>query len=78
MLQNELHFIIEKFGKFFVLSKNKTNQKKKNPPKKKKTISHSCYICDNDIRHSVSENSESTNLKKILQSALSWRKYRNI
>lgn len=70
MLQNELHFIIEKFGKFFVLSKNKTNQKKKNPPKKK-TISHSCYICDNDIRHSVSENSESTNLKKILQSALS-------
>lgn len=36
MLQNELHFIIEKFGKFFVLSKNKTNQKKKNPPKKKK------------------------------------------
>ena len=78
MLQNELHFIIEKFGKFFVLSKNKTNQKKKNPPKKKKKISHSCYICDNDIRHSVSENSESTNLKKILQSALSWRKYRNI
>lgn len=36
MLQNELHFIIEKFGKFFVLSENKTNQKKKNPPKKKK------------------------------------------
>lgn len=36
MLQNELHFIIEKFGKFFALSKNKTNQKKKNPPKKKK------------------------------------------
>lgn len=36
MLQNELHFIIEKIGKFFVLSKNKTNQKKKNPPKKKK------------------------------------------
>ena len=36
MLQNELHFIVEKFGKFFVLSKNKTNQKKKNPPKKKK------------------------------------------
>lgn len=36
MLQNELHFIIEKFGKFFFLSKNKTNQKKKNPPKKKK------------------------------------------
>lgn len=36
MLQNELHFITEKFGKFFVLSKNKTNQKKKNPPKKKK------------------------------------------
>ena len=71
MLQNELHFIIEKFGKFFVLSKNKKNQKKINPPKKKKTISHSCYICDNDIRHSVSENSESTNLKKILQSALS-------
>lgn len=70
MLQNELHFIIEKFGKFSVFSKNKTNQKKKNPPKKK-TISYSCYICDNDIRHSVSENSESTNLKKILQSALS-------
>lgn len=70
MLQNELHFIIEKFGEFFVLFKNKTNQKKKNPPKKK-TISNSCYICDNDIRHSVSENSESTNLKKILQSALS-------
>lgn len=50
----------------------KTKQiKRKKIRQKKTTISHSCYICDNDIRHSVSENSESTNLKKILQSALS-------
>lgn len=51
--------------------KTKQIKRKKIRQKKKKTILHSCYICDNDIRHSVSENSESTNLKKILQSALS-------
>lgn len=44
MLQNELHFIIEKFGKFFVFSKNKTNQKKKNPPKKKNDITQLLYL----------------------------------
>ena len=51
--------------------KTKQIKRKKIRQKKKKTISQSCYIFDKDIRHSVSENSESTNLKKILQSALS-------
>lgn len=44
MLQNELHFIIEKFGKFFVLSKNKTNQKKKIRQKKKNDITQLLYL----------------------------------
>lgn len=44
--------------------KTKQIKRKKIRQKKKKTISHSSYICDNDIRHSVSENSESTNWKK--------------
>lgn len=44
MLQNELHFIIEKFGKFFVFSKNKTNQKKKIRQKKKNDITQLLYL----------------------------------
>ena len=71
MLQNELHFIIEKFGKFFVFSKNKTNQKKKNPPKKKKRY-HTAVIFV--ITISAIRFLKTLNLrieKRILQSALS-------